>query len=211
VQDRPQLIKKLNIGIMGTGNMGGALARALTKNTKHVITVKGSSRRSHSAENLSRSLNLIRASDAEFLMNDVLLVAVPARALARALTKVKSFSGVVISVSASESAGRDGKPSCAENTARSMPHASVVNAFSSIWSTVVRHGGRGKKVSVFIAGDEKSAKRIAAGLAKEIGFVPVDGGGLRNAIYGEVMGMFAVQLALTSGFGQRVSFQAFKA
>jgi predicted dinucleotide-binding enzyme len=48
-------------------------------------------------------------------------------------------------------------------------------------------------------------------LATELGFEPVNGGALSMALYAEAMGMFAVRLAMNSGYGRTISFHAFNA
>lgn len=48
-------------------------------------------------------------------------------------------------------------------------------------------------------------------LAAELGFEPINAGKLSIALYAEVLGMFAVRLALDSGYGRAISFRAFQA
>jgi pyrroline-5-carboxylate reductase len=60
----------MKITIIGTGNMGSALAEAIAHKTKHRISVRASSPKSKSALELSRRLNVPVATDAEALESD---------------------------------------------------------------------------------------------------------------------------------------------
>ena len=92
---------------------------------------------------------------------------------------VATFAGyrrIVVSVSASNSVGRDGLPSSTEQIAAALPDARVVNAFTLVWSNVVRDPGAGQKNSVFVrSNDEHGIKN--AGLTPATYFVVAIGPG----------------------------------
>jgi 8-hydroxy-5-deazaflavin:NADPH oxidoreductase len=44
-----------------------------------------------------------------------------------------------------------------------------------------------------------------------LGFEPIDAGELSIALYAEMLGLFAIRLALDAGFGRTISFRAFQA
>jgi 8-hydroxy-5-deazaflavin:NADPH oxidoreductase len=199
------------ISIIGTGDMGAAIATALRQRTRSSIKVRGSQVGSVSAAKLVKDLGVAEATDQDITESDVVFVVVPAVTLKSAIAALNSFTGIVVSVAVSSSVGRDGLPSCAEQIAAALPRAKVVNAFTSVWSSVVRDPGSGEKTSVFVCSDDDTAKDTISRLVEEAGFEPIDGGKLSVALYAEVLGMFAVRLALDSGYGQRISFRAFKA
>jgi predicted dinucleotide-binding enzyme len=136
---------------------------------------------------------------------------VPTKHLAEALVPLEGYSGIVVNLSVSANVGRDGAESTAERVARELPQAKVVSAFTSVWSEVVRNPGIGEKTSVFVCSDHPDAKDVVSELVREVGFEAVNGGGLASALYAEVMGMFAVRLALDCGYGKTITFHAFKA
>ncbi len=68
----------------------------------------------------------------------------------------------------------------------------------------------GHKLTMFYCGDDAGAKATAAGLAKDIGFDPVDAGPLANARTLEPMCMLWVWLAVKGGFGRDFAFQLIK-
>jgi predicted dinucleotide-binding enzyme len=204
-----KIVEKLKISVLGTGDMGGAIVTALHKRTDHTICVRGSDEASASAKKLVDELGVVIATQNDLLTSDVVFVVVPPNALSRAAVTLSDYSGVVAAVSVSRGVGRDGQPSSAETLAASLPAAKVVSAFTSMWSDVIRDPGTDGQVSAFVASDHEDAKAVISALAKELGFNAINGGSLENSLYAEAMGMFAVRLALDSGYGRTISFSAF--
>jgi 8-hydroxy-5-deazaflavin:NADPH oxidoreductase len=204
-------MKALKISILGTGDMGGAIATAISRRTRHSLRVRGSQPGSASARRLIDELGVAEATDQDFLASDIVFVVVPAAAIEHAAATLNNYQGIVVAVSVSGSVGQDGLPSAAARMAALLPDATLVSAFTSIWSNVIREPGRSGKTSVFVCSDEDNAKDVVSGLANELGFEPVNGGKLAMALYAEMMGMFAVRLAMDSGYGRKISFHAFRA
>ena len=202
-------METLKISVLGTGDMGGALATALHERTDHAIYVRGSRDASISAKNLVDEFGLAAASLNDLLTSDVVFVVVPPAELSQVAAKLDHYTGIVVAVSVSREVGRDGQPSSAETLAVALGGAKVVSAFTSMWSDVVRNPGTEANVSAFIASDHDDAKAVVSALAKALGFQAIDGGPLANALYAEAMGMFAVRLAIDSGYGRTISFSAF--
>lgn len=74
--------------------------------------------------------------------------------------------------------------SFAEELAAAMPEAHVVKAFNTIAQEAFEHEPallREKGVSVFLAGDDAEAKASVAALASQLGFAPLDCGPLVRA------------------------------
>jgi 8-hydroxy-5-deazaflavin:NADPH oxidoreductase len=83
--------------------------------------------------------------------------------------------------------------SLAEKLAAVVPNARVVKAFNTMAQELFELAPeplRDYGVSVFVAGDDEQAKATVMQLAKEIGFLPVDSGVLRNARLIEGLGDF---------------------
>ncbi|MDN7179233.1 hypothetical protein M0D69_14720 [Caballeronia sp. SEWSISQ10-4 2] len=191
--------------------MGGAIATAISRRTRHLLRVRGSQPGSASARRLIDELGVAEATDQDFLASDIVFVVVPAAAIEQAAAILNNYRGIVVAVSVSGSVGQDGLPSAAARMAALLPDATLVSAFTSIWSNVIREPGRSGKTSVFVCSDEDNAKDVVSGLANELGFEPVNGGKLAMALYAEMMGIFAVRLAIDSGYGRKISFHAFRA
>jgi predicted dinucleotide-binding enzyme len=157
------------------------------------------------------TLGVVEATDDVIAHSEVVFVVVPAGAIPEALAPLADFRGIVVSVSVSASVGLDGLPSSAERIAAALPDAKIVSAFTSVWSTVVRNPGTGEKTSVFVCSDHDDAKAVVFEIARDAGFEPINGGKLAIALYTEALGMFAVRLALDSGYGKTITFRAFNA
>lgn len=208
--ERLQMTKKLRISVLGTGDMGAAVATALSQRTDHSVAVRGSSPGSASAIRLIDELGLQQATESEIEGSDVVFVVVPPQAIASIVPTLEGFTGILVSVIVSRTVALDGQPSSAEVLAATFPRARVVNAFTSMWSTVMRNPDTATRTSAFICSDHEDARTLVSDLATELGFEPVNGGKLSSAIYAEAMGMFAVRLALDCGYTQAISFRAFQ-
>ncbi len=199
------------ISILGTGDLGGAIATAIARRSRHSLALRGATPDSVTAAALIAELAATKATDAEIAASHIVFVVVPAKSLTAAAELLQHYRGIVVSVSVSGTVGLGGKQSSAETLAALLPQARVVNAFSFIWSTVARNPGAADKTSVFLCSDDNDAKATVGALAEELGFDTVNAGTLATAVYAEALGMFAVRLALDQGYGQTISFRAFKA
>ena len=83
--------------------------------------------------------------------------------------------------------------SLAEKLATEVPNARVVKAFNTMAQELFELAPvplKDYSVSVFVAGNDVQARQVVMTLAKEIGFAPIDCGGLRNARLVEGLGDF---------------------
>ena len=101
--------------------------------------------------------------------------------------------------------------SAAERLAARLPGRRIVNAFTSVSSSIVRNPGTGERPSVIVCSDDTAARTVVMGLAEEIGFSGINGGGLRSARYAEGLGLLWTSLAFDAGYGERVTFRVYVA
>jgi predicted dinucleotide-binding enzyme len=99
--------------------------------------------------------------------------------------------------------------SAAEEIAKLVPEAKVVKAFNTVFAQV--YGSQnpkvnGKTVSVFVAGDDKSAKEKVTALVSKLGFDAVDCGPLKSARNIEPLALLNIQLGYASGLGTNIGF-----
>ncbi|NTV47115.1 MAG: NAD(P)-binding domain-containing protein, partial [Chlorobiales bacterium] len=101
--------------------------------------------------------------------------------------------------------------SAAEEIANWVPTAKVVKAFNTISDKVIRLGPKfGSEIaSGFYCGDDKTAKDIVAQLTRDLGFDPVDVGGLCMARYLEPMTSLFIHIAM-NGMGSNIAFKILK-
>lgn len=199
------------IAILGTGSMGGAIAEALVTRTQHQLAVRGSTRDSASAAALADRLGLKLATDEDVAASDIVFAVVPPTAIDQVAKTLADYRGIVIALIVDGTVGFDGNKSAAEQLAEALPNARVAGAFTSLWDAVVRNPGTSGKTSIFVFSDDEEARRTVMELAAELGFDPINGGKVKYALYGEVMGMLVATLAKESGYGKTISFRAFKA
>jgi predicted dinucleotide-binding enzyme len=105
----------------------------------------------------------------------------------------------------------DGDParSTTADLAELLPGARLVKAFNTTgFENFTTARDRSAPAAMFVAGDDEEAKRVVMDLAREIGFLPEDAGGLSNAKPLEEM--VKVWLALSRVHGRTVAFAVSK-
>jgi len=100
----------------------------------------------------------------------------------------------------------------AETLAKKVREAHVVSAFSTVPSEVLFDVFRRKKrtrrrPSLLYCGDDRSAKKIAARLIRDVGFDPVDAGPLRIARYVEPFSLAVAQLTYEGDQGPEIAYR----
>jgi hypothetical protein len=203
----------MNIGIIGTGKMGGTLGKLWIAKGHKIFF---GSRNPQKAKALAQSINLDTdggniVEAAKF--GEVILLAIPWRA-AETIKAVGPLEGKILidctNPPASEFANRaTGRTtSAAEEIAQWLPGTRVIKAFNSIfWQMLSNPQFGSQKVSLFYCGDDDAAKEVVARLAEEIGFEPIDSGSLANARYLESLAFLWMDLALGRGMGTDIAFK----
>ena len=89
----------------------------------------------------------------------------------------------------------------AEELQKLLPRAKVVKAFNTVFADTMKTGKVfGERLTVFVAGNDDTAKAVVRRLAEDIGFESVDAGPLKSARYLEPLGM----LNITLGYGLKM-------
>ncbi|HKU15622.1 MAG TPA: NADPH-dependent F420 reductase [Steroidobacteraceae bacterium] len=190
-QDKAQPGAPLKIGIIGTGNIGGALATHWAK-AGHELLI--SSRHPEELQDLAKSLGpKVRVGTpreaAQF--GDVILLSVPYKAtpdIGRDLAS--ELKGKVLLDTGNPYPFRDG--SMAEDARKRgtgvtskefLPGVRLVRAFNAINAgNLARDGNRKpERLAIPLAGDDAEALQIAQRLVRDAGFDPVVVGGLARA------------------------------
>jgi len=90
----------------------------------------------------------------------------------------------------------------AEEVAARAPGARVVKAFNTVAAPIVAQAAAVPgRLSLLYCGDHATAKRVAAGLIVDAGFVPVNAGRLEVAREVEALGRLLVDLVYRRGPG----------
>jgi 8-hydroxy-5-deazaflavin:NADPH oxidoreductase len=97
--------------------------------------------------------------------------------------------------------------SAGETVATWLPGAKVVKTFNQVGANMMTEGHRFETRPVmFLAGDDDGAKRTVSGLVSELGFEPLDAGGLTLARLLEPFAMLWINQTLARGFGRDWAF-----
>lgn len=189
----PNTMQPLNIGILGSGNIGHATAVHLVKAGHRVwlANSRGPDSLRDLVGRLGPAAHAATVADAVQAAN-VVLLAVPwtaREATIQAAGGPKAFAGKVVvdalnpylAYPAVEDLG--GKTSSEVIATLLGPGARTVKAFNTINSEILANQARpgappGERVAIPICGDDAEAKRTVAGIIEAIGFAPVDVGAL---------------------------------
>jgi predicted dinucleotide-binding enzyme len=183
--------KPLKIGIIGTGNIGGALAKHWAK-AGHEIVI--ASRHPEELKDLARSLGpKVRAGTPKeaAAFGDVVLVSIPYAATPQLGRDLQSeLKGKVVLDTGNPYPNRDGpmaedarKRGTGVASAEFLPGTRLVRAFNAIKYTDLTNEANhpGEKYGIPLAGDDSEALRVAQRLVRDAGFDPVVVGGLARA------------------------------
>ena len=168
----------MNIGILGGGRVGGALAQSW-QNAGHKVTIS------------TRETVAETAAGAE-----VLLLAVPCTAAADVLAAAGNIGGKVL-IDATNNLS--GGPNGAE-IATMARGAHTVKAFNTVFAQFFAAPPPTPPTLVF-AGDDQAAKDTVAGLIRDAGFDPVDAGGHVQAADLEAFARLVIGIAYRQGQG----------
>lgn len=189
------------IAILGTGRIGGTLAKALTACGHDVML---GSRTPYGEERKSISQATC--------VSQIIVLATPFHAAEAVLAQAGDLSGKILVDCTNPFAadrleltvGRDS--SAGEMVAKWAQGARVVKTFNHIgWEQLADPVFPGE-AAMFYCGDDAAAKEAVRSLIKDLRFIPVDAGPLHAARLLEPLGMLWSQLAREQGLGRKIAF-----
>ena len=181
-----------HISIIGSGNMGQAIAGLASKG--------------------GNTVELVNSSDAgKAVTGDIVVLAVPYPSVAQVIAErgAQLAGKVVVDITNplnfetfdELTVPADG--SAAAEIAAALPSARVVKAFNTNFAGTLASGVvGGQTTTVLIAGDDADAKALLAGVVGAAGLRAVDAGGLKRARELEALGFLQITLAA----GEKVSW-----
>lgn len=208
----------MNIGILGSGLMGGKLGTIWARAGHDVVF--SYARDPHKLEQLARDAGAhARAGTPRQAAQhaDAVLIAVNWPRLDDVLAQAGDLAGKVVVTCALPMGENDAGLviahtwSGAEELAKRLPESQVVAAFDTVPSEcffgVYEARAKPSRPSLVIYGDDARAKTVAAQLARDVGFDPIDLGPLRIARYAEpfalLMGRLAYDVSAEPGVAYR--------
>jgi predicted dinucleotide-binding enzyme len=208
----------MQIGILGSGLMGGKLGTVLARAGHDVVFSY--------ARNKEKLTRLAREAGAKARAGtpaeaardaDAILLSVHWSRFDDVLDQAGNLAGKTI-LTCSLPMNEDNTAlvvgntsSGAEELAKKVPKAKIVSAFNTIPSEVIPgvFAARRKKSrpSLVYCGDDSPGKKIAAQLIGDVGFDPVDAGPLRIARYTEPFALLVAQLAYEGNGGPELAYR----
>jgi predicted dinucleotide-binding enzyme len=179
----------MKIGIIGSGNIGGAAARLFVE-AGHDVALSHAGSPDTLRDQVERLGPGARAATAEEAarFGEVVLLALPWRS--RASLPQRALDGKVV-IDATNPYTPDlkiydlGDSTSSEEVLKVVPRSRLVKAFNTLYAKDL--AGRGRKdlplperTVLLMSGDDEEAKQVVAGLIRDIGFAAVDLGDLRE-------------------------------
>lgn len=198
------------IAVIGAGNMGIGLARALAAaGVQVMLGMRDAGKAAAFAEGLG-SVTVLGVPGA-VAAADMVVLALPYGASLEVLQGLPAAAlegKVLVDISNPVTADFQGlqvgtTSSAAETIQAAAPRAQVVKAFNTIFAQLLAPDARQGKapVQVFVASDQADAKGRVQDLARVLGFEPVDAGALRNSRFLEPVGGMNIQFGFFLGWG----------
>lgn len=184
----------MRIAVIGTGHVGSTLGIGWARAGHDLIFGVRDPNSSNAQQPLCQAGGRVRrATVADSVASaDVVALAIPWGAVANVLQTISApLSGKILIDCTNPSRGLPGLDhsagSGAEQVAKLAPNAKVVKAFNTTGFENTRDPRYPEgPVTMFCAGNDAEAKRVVLGLARDLGFDPVDAGGLSQSRHGEV-------------------------
>jgi predicted dinucleotide-binding enzyme len=180
----------MNIGIIGAGHIGSALARHLTKLGHEVIIANSrgpESLKDIAAETGATPVEVEEAASAK----DIVIITIPEKSVVNLPISILTASKAVIVDTGNYYPSRDGEipeivggKTESEWVAGVIGHP-VIKAFNNIFAqSLVSKGlpsGTPDRVALSVAGDDEREKQVIMELIDQIGFDAIDGGPLSES------------------------------
>lgn len=192
----------MNIGIIGAGNVGRALAMAAVR-AGHAVTITATD--AEAARRAAAELGVsAAASNADAVAQaDVVILAVPFDAVSSIVQNLgPGLDGKdLIDVTNRFSPEQLDGTSNAELIQGMAPNARVVKAFNTVFAAHQADPTvEGIQLDGLVAGDDDAAKSRVLALVASLGFRPIDAGPLVMARALEAMGLLNISLNMTNGW-----------
>ncbi|MCB0123371.1 MAG: NADPH-dependent F420 reductase [Caldilineaceae bacterium] len=205
----------MNIAILGTGNVGQALATGWLR-AGHAITFGSRQPTDDAAQALVAAFqNKVTVTDhaAAIAQAEVVVLAVPWGAAEAVVTSVADWGNKILIDATNPIApgwqlalGRD--TSGGEAVQSWAKGARVVKAFNTTgYNNMLDPMYAGATTTMFIAGDDGGAKEVVTQLAEALGFDVADAGDLTAARLLEPLALLWIKLAVVQGQGREIAFK----
>jgi NADPH-dependent F420 reductase len=197
----------MRIAIIGSGNVGRALATSFTR-AGHEVTITAQDPEHARAAASDAGATAHESNVAAAAASDVIVLAVPfteAEGVAAEIRAAVAGKPVVDTSNrmayGAEGPTIDNGPSNAERLAAWLPEAAVVKAFNTVFaSNQADPIVEGVQLDGFVAADDPEARAVVLQLVDSIGLRPIDAGPLSRAQQLEQLAFLNIALNATNGW-----------
>lgn len=203
----------MRIAVLGAGNVGGTLGRAWL-GAGHQVVFGVRDAHSQKEATLAAETGAVVTGFAEAVEGaDVVVLAVPFRAVDGVLQKTGPLHGKVVVDTTNHLDWTYGlrvatERSAAEEIQDMIPTARIVKAFNTIgYEHMADPVFAGVPADMFVCGNDEAARSRVMSLAGDLGFEPVDAGGLSHARALEHLAVLWIFLATSGGQGRDIAFK----
>lgn len=185
----------MQVGIIGTGDVGQALGQGLTR-ASHDVLLGSRTPDTTTLDGLRVDSQHVAAD-----FGDVVILALPVDVVTDVAADVRSaLTDKPVVDTTNEYPTESPGPSVAQRVADVVPEAKVVKGFNTIGANRMADPVIGDDPStMFLAGDEAAAVETVSELAADIGFSPKRAGDLSAATHLEALGRFWIDLSQIHG------------
>jgi predicted dinucleotide-binding enzyme len=196
----------MNIAIIGSGNVGGALAKSSVR-AGHTVTLSAKDPTHAEAKAKETGARAAKTATEAVTGSEIVILAVPSAAIDDVLGQLgDALAGkVVIDVTNRMKRPDLGESvdgtSGAEQIQKKVPKAKVAKAFNYAFAS--RHADPkvdGTQLDGFVAADDADAKSKTLELVRSIGFRPIDAGPLTMARALEALAILNISLQIQHGW-----------
>jgi predicted dinucleotide-binding enzyme len=204
----------MKIAIIGTGNVGGALASKWAL-AGHQILLGVKDKRRFKGQELLNNPNTTVYSVSEAVNNaEVILLATPATTAIEVAVSLGDTSGKVIIDAMNIIMGRgpEGFSNTSDAVLANTQTREVVKCFNTTgYNNMVDTAYGGIRIDAFTCGESRRGKEIARQLALDAGFAECyDVGGNEKFQLMEQFAWFWINLAMFQGHGREIAFKLLK-
>jgi predicted dinucleotide-binding enzyme len=199
----------MNIAIIGTGNVGGALATNWSKKG-HTINLGVQDESNFKGQELLKNDKTSVFSIKEAVAkSDVILIATPPTAVFEILEQIGDVSEKII-IDATNAVAKTPEPyKTVYHALQDKTKAEIVKCFNTTgFENMLNPTYNGVDIDMFMAGDSEKAKLVAQQLALDCGFgICIDFGKSDKVELLEKFALSWINLAIMQGRGRNIAFK----
>jgi predicted dinucleotide-binding enzyme len=199
----------MNIAIIGTGNIGGALATKWALKG-HTILLGVNNKNQFKGRGLLNNQNTSVSSISEAVSkSEVVLIAIPPTAIFEVLPQLNNVAGKIV-IDATNSVRQSPEPyKTVYHCLMEKTQGDVVKCFNSTgFENILNPTYQGNGIDMFMAGESDLAKKVVSQLALDAGFGSCMDFGKSDEV--ELLEKFAlcwINLAIMQGQGRDIAFK----